>query len=139
MAETSNAREITVSAVILYDERGRWLTVRKRGTAAFMHPGGKPEPGEDPLETAVREVAEELGLNLEPELVEHLGAVDTAAANEPGFALHAEVYRASCPGEPRAAAEIEETRWIDPHELVGAGAESPQLAPLLFDCVARWL
>ncbi|HEX9086427.1 MAG TPA: NUDIX domain-containing protein, partial [Arthrobacter sp.] len=37
---------IIVSAVCVFDEAGRLLTVRKRGTDKFMHPGGKPEAGE---------------------------------------------------------------------------------------------
>ena len=37
---------IIVSAVCVFDAAGRLLTVRKRGTDKFMHPGGKPEPGE---------------------------------------------------------------------------------------------
>ncbi|MGP9650592.1 NUDIX domain-containing protein [Glutamicibacter sp. AOP38-B1-38] len=42
-------------------EAGQVLAVRKRGTATFMVPGGKPEPGESPLDAGVREVSEELG------------------------------------------------------------------------------
>ena len=37
---------IVVSAVCVFDRSGRLLTVRKRGTDKFMHPGGKPEAGE---------------------------------------------------------------------------------------------
>ncbi|MCU1568948.1 MAG: hydrolase, partial [Pseudarthrobacter sp.] len=37
---------IVVSAVCVFDDLGRLLTVRKRGTSMFMHPGGKPEAGE---------------------------------------------------------------------------------------------
>ena len=36
---------ITVTALCLLDHRHRLLLVRKRGTAIFMQPGGKPEAG----------------------------------------------------------------------------------------------
>lgn len=137
--DSGHGRLITVSAVILDDGTGRWLTVRKRGTAAFMHPGGKPEPGEDARAAAVREVAEELRLALDPDAVEYLGRIDTDAANEPGDALRAEVFRAPLPGEPVAAAEIEELRWIDPRPLATQGStREPGRAPLLYDCAQRW-
>jgi 8-oxo-dGTP diphosphatase len=40
------------------------LVVRKRGTAIFMKPGGKREPGEDDLTALAREIDEELGCRL---------------------------------------------------------------------------
>ena len=46
---------IRVSAVVIRDADGRVLTVRKRGTSMFMFPGGKPDPGERPVDAAVRE------------------------------------------------------------------------------------
>ncbi|GMA37567.1 NUDIX hydrolase [Demequina litorisediminis] len=64
---------IRVSAVVLRNERGDILTVRKRGTARFMLPGGKPEPGETAVEAALRECHEELGITL-----------DSARLTEPG-------------------------------------------------------
>lgn len=138
MPDSSADRTISVSAVILRDPEGRWLTVRKRGTACFMHPGGKPELGESALEAAVREVREELSLDLDPAELDYLGPVRTAAANEPGFALEAEVFIATCAVDPQPAAEIEDKRWIDPRDLIGADTPDPGLAPLLYDCVRMW-
>lgn len=135
-SDTGTDKTISVSAVILRDSAGRWLTVRKRGTSSFMHPGGKPEPGEDPRRAALREVAEELRLSLDPDTLDYLGAVDTDAANEPGHSLHAEVFLAPCPEEPGPAAEIEEVRWLDPTALTGRRVAT--LAPLLYDCAERW-
>ena len=44
---------ITVSAICFEREDGTVLTVRKRGTHAWMLPGGKPEPGVTAAECAV--------------------------------------------------------------------------------------
>ena len=44
---------IRIVAAVVADERGRLLLVRKRGTTAFMQPGGKPEAGETPAETVL--------------------------------------------------------------------------------------
>lgn len=58
--------DIEVAGVILPAWDGSILTVRKRHTRAFMLAGGKLEPGESAREAAVREVREELGLELHP-------------------------------------------------------------------------
>ncbi|HZP68639.1 MAG TPA: NUDIX domain-containing protein [Pseudolabrys sp.] len=52
---------ISVVAALIRDEQGRVLLVRKRGTAAFMQPGGKRDPGESELAALARELTEELG------------------------------------------------------------------------------
>jgi len=119
-------RLIRVSAVVLRDESGRILTVRKRGTARFMLPGGKPEPGETPAETALREAAEELGVSLEPALLRLLGIFHSAAANEPGHRLESTVFTHPSVEIAGPAAEIEELRWLDP-----AAALPDDLAPML--------
>ncbi len=110
---------IVVSAVDLRDAEGSLLAVRKRGTDSFMHPGGKPEAGETPARCAVREVEEELGLELDPARLELVAVHRTAAANEAGRPLVATVFRhPALEGESRPdvtpAAEIEEVRWVDP-------------------------
>lgn len=128
MAETV----IIVSAVVLRDESGRVLTVRKRGTSRFMLPGGKHEPGEAPDEAAVREVHEELGLQLMTDDVRALGVFTADAANEPGHSVRGHVYEAHgwAPVRVAAAAEIEELRWLDPGQPL-----PDDLAPLLEHCV----
>lgn len=122
---------IVVSAVVLTDADGAVLTVRKRGTDSFMQPGGKPEPGEAPAQCALREVEEELGLVLEPELLDLVAVHRTAAANEAGRPLIASVFRHPLlAGESRPqvvpAAEIEEVRWVDPRQPLPSDS-----APLL--------
>lgn len=127
---------IVVSAVVLEDANGHVLIVRKKGTTSFMHPGGKPEPGEAPERCAVREVEEELGLVLEPELLDLVAVHRTAAANEAGRPLIASVFsHPHLAGRSRPevvpAAEIEEVRWLDP------AADLPDdAAPLLRVLVA---
>ena len=55
----STHRVVNVCAVAIRNRDGLVLTVRKQGSDGFMMPGGKPEPGETPLQTACREVREE--------------------------------------------------------------------------------
>lgn len=102
----------TVAAVIV-DARGRVLLVRKRGSGAFIHPGGKREPGEEPLQTLAREVQEELAVDLVPGSAELLGIFEDRAVNEPGRRVRAMAYRVGVIGVPCASSEIEELAWVD--------------------------
>ena len=101
---------IVVSAVCVFDDAGRLLTVRKRGTDKFMHPGGKPEAGETAAQTASRELEEEVGIVLAPEKLELLGiwladAANEAATADRGHRLHAPGSGAPAPRPrlPRSA------------------------------------
>ena len=125
---------LRVSAVCIYDLDGRLLTVRKQGTARFMHPGGKPEPGESAAEAGARELAEEVGLDIAAGDLELMGVWTGTAANESNTDIEATVFTA--PGSWDAdtvvpAAEIAELRWMHPD----AAAAFDDLAPLLTDYV----
>lgn len=123
---------ITVSAICFEREDGAVLTVRKRGTSAWMLPGGKPEPGETAAECAVREVLEELGVEIGIAALEPMGEFVTTAANEAGFALHASVFRTREAIEPEPRAEIEAVRWIEPSVGIDDAAEAPLNRELIF-------
>jgi 8-oxo-dGTP pyrophosphatase MutT (NUDIX family) len=125
---------IRVSAALITDDAGLALMVRKRGTSAFMQPGGKPEPGESAAECLSRELAEELGARIPADRLQYVGLFRSDAANEPGHALEAEVFRADVTGPFAVAAEIAELRWVDPHDwgdLVVAPLSAEHLLPLL--------
>lgn len=117
---------IRVSAVLAVDDAGRLLVVRKRGTEVWMQPGGKPEPGETPAETLARELHEELGVELDPAELEPLGTFTTAAANEAGTTLIADVFAARIEHPVVADAEIDAVMWMHPREF-----PHHQLAPLI--------
>lgn len=117
-------RDIRVSAVVMRDGAGRVLNVRKRGTQMLMLPGGKPEPGEGPAETALREFAEELGTQLDPARLTPLGEFRAPAANEPGREVVASVFEHPFVAGVTANAEIEALEWVSP------SAVRPDMAPL---------
>ena len=127
---------LTLSAVLVRDDRGRVLLVRKRGTSKFMQPGGKLEPGESFAGAAVREVAEELGLQLAESDLEELGRWYGPAANEADTFIDAGLFAYTLPAaggvhadQLVAAAEIEELLWINPAQALARD----DLAPLLRD------
>lgn len=103
---------IRIAAAVVLDAHRRILLVRKRGTTAWMQPGGKVEPGEHPADTLAREMHEELGLVVRPDTFEHWGRFEAPAANEPGHTVDCDVYAVAIDSVPVAAAEIEELRWV---------------------------
>lgn len=127
---------LRIVASVILDDSGRMLLVRKRGTSAFMQPGGKLEPGETPAQALVRELGEELGMSpVEADLV-HLGRFDAPAANEPDHLVDCDVFVVPAPAStPAPLAEIEEARWVDVlgdnHGLTLAPLITAHMVPLL--------
>jgi 8-oxo-dGTP diphosphatase len=121
---------IRIVAALIRDEAGRVLLVRKRGTAAFMQPGGKRDPGEDDVTALAREIDEELSCRVVPGSVSPLGHFDCVAANEPGWRVQAAVYAVDVEGHVVPRAEIDEIVWVDP-----AALPDIRLAPLTRDHV----
>ena len=107
-------RIIRIAAALLIDPNGRTLLVRKRGTVAFMQPGGKIEAHEQPVNALARELEEELGLRIDPAQAAYLGQFSAPAVNEPGFIVEAELFLLTIDANVSPAAEIEEVQWIDP-------------------------
>ncbi len=110
-------RVIKVVAALIRDEGGRVLLVRKRGTSAFMQPGGKRDAGESDVAALSREIVEELGCRVTGDSVRALGEFESVAANEPGFRVRAAVYAVDVEGAIAPKAEIEEMVWVDPRAL----------------------
>ena len=111
------ARIISVVAALIRDREGRVLLVRKRGTSAFMQPGGKRDAGENDVDALSREITEELGCRVMNSSAQALGVFDCAAANEPGFQVRAAVYAVDVEGDIKPAAEIDRVVWVDPRSL----------------------
>ncbi|MGQ4519092.1 NUDIX domain-containing protein [Dermabacteraceae bacterium CCM 9520] len=125
-------RTLRIAALCIVRDGARGpevLTVRKKGTDAFMLPGGKLEPGESDRECAAREVGEELGLEVSPESLTPLGSFSEWAANEADTRVEAGVFvapegAAERVGEVRA--EIAESLWCPLY----APQEGVRFAPL---------
>lgn len=121
---------IRIAAALLIGNDGQTLLVRKRGTQAFMQPGGKIDAGEQPAQALARELHEELNLRIEPSAAQYLGQFSAPAVNEPGFTVQAELFQVHIDVPVTPAGEIEEVRWIDP-----MGDGGLHLAPLTRDVI----
>ena len=109
--------------------------MRKRGTTKFMQPGGKPEFGESPLQTVIREIHEELGLQFTAEDLTYNGEWVGPAANEDDTAITASIFTGHYDGVLAPLAELEELLWIAPEDAL----QREDLAPSLKDHVLPML
>ena len=97
-----------VIAAALLDPRGLLLVSKRAAPDVYYLPGGKPDPGEEPLDCLGRELAEELGVGIES--AEPFAEVRAPAALE-GVEMSMSVFLARLGGDPVPAAEIAALRW----------------------------
>jgi 8-oxo-dGTP diphosphatase len=114
-------------------ENGRLFAARRgpsgRHAGLWELPGGKLEEGESPSACLVRELREELGLE-----VLALEEWEPSRHDEPGFSLELIPVRCRRTGGLMTPSEHEETGWFAPEQLK-ALAWSPADVPV----VERWL
>ena len=113
MPETRD-RKLVVAGLILGE--GQVLITQRRADQAlplqWEFPGGKVEPGEAPVAALVRELREEIGVEVA------VGRIwDVLFHAYPAFDLVMLVYACRITdGEPRAV-EVADLRWLPPGEL----------------------
>ena len=113
---------LLVVAAALWRVDGRWLMHRR--SLARQHgglwefPGGKVEEGESPKGALVRELAEELGITVDPAMLQAATFATTAGENA---APDIVILLYSCgqwAGDPQCL-EGEEIGWFTPDEIAG--------------------
>jgi 8-oxo-dGTP pyrophosphatase MutT (NUDIX family) len=94
-------------------DAGRILGARSRGRELFYIPGGKVDPGEGEVAALVREVREELTVELLPDTVAYLGTYTAQADGHPeGTLVRMACYTGRYAGTLAASSEIEEIAWL---------------------------
>ncbi|MET8648943.1 MULTISPECIES: NUDIX hydrolase [Nocardia] len=110
------AERTLTSVAWLCVENGRLLAVRTEGRDAFYLPGGKPEPGETLARALVREVREELGVEIDEQRITPEVTITAPAHGRPGTLVEMHCFRAPGRGVPAPAAEIAEMAWLGPRD-----------------------
>jgi len=89
------------------------LSTRSKGKDTYYLPGGKREQGESDAEALLREIEEELSVQLQPSSLSFYGEFRAQAHGHPeGILVNMRCYMANYIGELRAAAEIAEIVWL---------------------------
>lgn len=98
--------------VILKDRR--FLVAREYGQDVFVAPGGKPEAGESITEALIRELYEEVLLEITEANIEPFGEFEAIAAGDANKIVKMSVFIVNdFKTEPVPSAEIEELMWIN--------------------------
>lgn len=112
-------------AVLVTDPEGRVaLVASAKPGRAYEIPGGGVKPGEEPIDAAIREVAEEIGVRLVREDLEQAGILPGTPKPGAMYTSRIHVYRARAEGELRAGSDAVDARWFTAEEvlLMAAGA-----------------
>lgn|SRR3990167_2591286 len=89
------------------------LAARSRGKSVYYIPGGKRESNETDEQALVREIKEELSVDLLPETIKYAAVFKAQAHNKPdGTLVKLSCYYAGFVGEIKPDAEIEEVMYL---------------------------
>ena len=114
----------------IYIVDGRLLSTRSKGKQTYYIPGGKREAGESDQAALLREIKEELSIDLLPTTLSFFGAFEAQADGKAeGVLVKMTCYTAAFRGEIQAAAEIEEVAWLTYQDKV----KSSPVDRLIFD------
>jgi ADP-ribose pyrophosphatase YjhB (NUDIX family) len=84
------------------------------GKDKWYIPGGKREGNESDEQALIREVKEELLVDLIPETITHYGTFEAQAHGKPeGTVVRMTCYQAKYKGELSPSAEVEKIDWFD--------------------------
>lgn len=91
----------------------RILSTRSRGKNVYYIPGGKREGDESDVEALIREVREELSVDLLPSSIKYVGTFEAQADGKPeGIIVKMICYIGIYKGHLQASSEIEEIVWL---------------------------
>ncbi len=99
---------------LLYCKNGKILSTRSKGKDKYYLPGGKREGAETDLETLVREIKEELSVDIVPGTASYYGTFEAQAHGKAeGVIVRMTCYTAELSGTPSPDSEIAEIVWLD--------------------------
>lgn len=97
------------SGIIVQDRQV--LTTRSRGKSMYIQPGGKLEAGETETQAVIRELREEMGIEVTEADLEKIGNFYAEAAGQADKRLKLAAYLVKhFDGEPSPQSEVEEIR-----------------------------
>lgn len=110
------------------------LSTRSKGKTKFYIPGGKREKGESDEGALLREIKEELTVDLIPSTITFAGNFQAQAdSHAEGIQVLMQCYTADYKGTIKASAEISEVAWL-------SNADRDKISPvdqLIFDYLSE--
>jgi 8-oxo-dGTP pyrophosphatase MutT (NUDIX family) len=114
----------------VYIKDKKLLVARSKNKDLYYIPGGKRELGETDSEALIREIKEELSVDLKIETLQYLGLFTAVAHGKTdGSQVKLSCYQADYQGKLQANAEIEEIRWLNYQDK----AQCSQVTQIIMD------
>lgn len=89
------------------------LSTRSKGKNTFYIPGGKRETGETDAQALIREIREELSVELQESTLKYIGTFEAQAdGHQTGVIVRMTCYTGQYVGKLNPASEIEEIAWL---------------------------
>ncbi len=121
----------TVALIHIKDKK--LLLVRPKSKKIFYMPGGKRDEGEDNLKALIREIKEEIQLEIDPKTIDFYGTFEAQAyGKDKGVKIKVHCYTANHSGEVQSSSEIDEVAYFSHGEYVG-GFDPASAVKLILD------
>ena len=97
---------------------GKILSSKSKGKNKFYIPGGKREKEETDKKTLIREVKEELSVDINASSIKYFGTFSAQSdGDKEGVVVKMTCYKATFTGQLKANNEIEMLKWLDSSDL----------------------
>ncbi|MEM6805524.1 MAG: NUDIX domain-containing protein [Bacteroidota bacterium] len=121
-----------VAWILIQDQKV--LSARSKGKDTFYLPGGKREKGESDEECLMREIREELSVEILSNSISLVGVFkDQAHGKAEGVEVKMTCYKADYKGDLAVSQEIEEMRWLGMKDMDIISPVDRQIFRYLYD------
>jgi len=112
-------REKIIDKIALIEiKEGMILSTKSIGKDKYYIPGGKREKGESDEQTLIREIKEELSVDIISDSIKFIGIFEAQADGmKEGLTVRMTCYNANYQGVIEPNSEIEEIRWLNYKDL----------------------
>lgn len=123
----------------LYIRNGKLLSARSKGKELFYLPGGKRESGESDEQALIREIQEEVSVDLIPSSIKYVETFKAQAdGKDDGTMVQLTCYFADFEGELSPAAEIETIEFLGYEDKSSCSLASLYVMDWLKDQALIW-
>jgi ADP-ribose pyrophosphatase YjhB (NUDIX family) len=121
--------------VVVGNDEGQMLLVQRADSGIWLYPTGWADVGYSPAEVAVKEVAEETGIECEP--VQLLAVIDGQRMGFSRFAMYMLLFHCTATGGELRAHPLEtaDVGWFGPDDLPTATAGAQWWGPMAFAAI----
>ncbi len=140
MDKNIKTKKLIETVALIHIKNKKLLLVRPKSKKIFYMPGGKPDAGEDNLKALIREIKEEVDVDIDPKTVDFYGTFEAQAyGRDKGVMVRVHCYTANHTGEVRSSSEIDEVAYFSHGEYVKGFDPAPAVNLILHDLKKKGL